>query len=288
MALSEREVATLIILIGVLVLILSVRTVRPHLWTVVKTFFMGRLWIPLALYLAYATPWIVGAWLLGMWSVEMSKDTFLVMVTLAVPMLYRAITAPDGDAIVRRAAIDALGVAAFVALYVNLASFAWWAEFILQLLVIVLSVLAAVPRAQEERLHVVARVADFLRLLIGLAMLLWTTVWLVQNAPTVDWALVARTFAMSIWLPAVLMPFAYLFGVYAATEQILTRLRFFNRNQQKPLRVRLAIIRGLRGSLRYARAFRGRWLQQTSELAGWVDTSVLMSRFRAAVRAEQP
>ncbi len=287
MALSEREVATLIILIGVLVLILSARTVRPHVWTVVKTFFTGRLWIPLALYVAYATPWIVGAWLLGMWSVEMSKETFLVMVTLAVPMLYRAITAPDGEAIVRRAAIDALGVAAFVALYVNLASFAWWAELILQLFVILLSVLAAVARAQEERLHIVARVADFLRLLIGLAMLLWT-VWLVQNAPTVDWALLARTFAMSIWLPAVLVPFAYLFGVYAATEQILVRLRFFNRNQQKPFRVRLAIIHGLRGSLRYARAFRGRWLQQTSELAGWGDTSVLMSRFRATVRAEQP
>lgn len=280
MALTEREIATLIIIAALLTWGLCLPKVRSGLWMVVRTFFSGKLWVPLVIYLAYASGWVALAWWTELWSWGMLKDTIIVTVTIAIPLLYRSITAPDGSTILRRLARDVIGVGAVVLLYVNLASFYWWIELILQLLVIFLAMLSAVTRHQGGRSLVVARIADVIIGIVSVAMIVWTSIWLAQNAGTVDWLLFGMTFAMSLWLPLVLLPFAYVFGFYAAVEGIFVRLPFFNGRKQKPLRVRIAILIGLRGSIRYAKAFIGPWLQASVSLAGWRDTLQFMTRLR--------
>lgn len=92
---------------------------------------------------------------------------------------------------------------------------------------------------------------------------------------------------MSVWLPALLLPYLYVLAFCAAVELILVRLPFFNDRQQVPRRVRLALVQGLHGSVFLAKRFVGEWLAEAGGLRGYRSTRELMKRFRMSTRRAQ-
>jgi hypothetical protein len=92
---------------------------------------------------------------------------------------------------------------------------------------------------------------------------------------------------LSIWLPVLLMPFVYVLAFLMHCEMILVRLPFFNDKKKPKLRVRWALLAGLRFSTRLASSFNGIWLGQIAQASGFRDGRRVMREFRASLRAEE-
>lgn len=84
------------------------------------------------------------------------------------------------------------------------------------------------------------------------------------------------TFALSIWLPASLIPFVYTFSLIASCESTLVRAKFHADRERLRLPIRLGVLLGVRGSLRYASSFSGLWLSQLSTRKSFGSTLRLM------------
>jgi hypothetical protein len=280
--LTEREIATLILFAGFLVLVLSRRDTRKAAGALLKAFFVVKIIFPLILYLIYAVALVVLAWWIGIWRIEMLKDTVVVVLTVAIPLMFGVTNADSGGMLVRKVIRETLGVAAIVALYLNLASLSVVAELLIQIFVIVITAIGVFAKHRDAKYRPVARGMDVILVIVGIGMLTFTTVWIVQNWASMNLALIGLTAAMSVWLPILLLPFLYILAFYAAVELILMRLPFFNKKQKPPLRVRIAVIGGLRGSVLYAKRFVGDWLIEAGPLQRFNDAVALMKRFRSA------
>lgn len=287
MTLSDREIATLIIF-GVFVLwVLWRRPSRMAVARLFKAFLVPQIVVPLVLYLMYAAALVALGWWVGVWRFEMLKDNLLVVLTVAIPMMLSVTTMDSGQVLVRKVIRETLGVAAVVALYVNLASLSLILELLFQVFVIFVSAMSAVAKLQGAKTQAVAKLADGILLVIGLGMLGFTTAFVIQNWSSLDLALIALTAAMSVWLPALLLPYLYVLAFFAAVELILVRLPFFNDRQPVPRPVRLAIVQGLHGSVFLAKRFVGEWLADAGGLREYRSTRELMKRFRMSTRRAQ-
>lgn len=98
----------------------------------------------------------------------------------------------------------------------------------------------------------------------------------------IDWASVIREVSVSIYIPLLMLPFAYLFAFIAASESVLVSLKFLN--QEMKNNVRLATFLGFRFSLRYAKCFHGQWRIDAAQSHNFQEVSALMQRYRRVVR----
>ncbi|MGC0142771.1 hypothetical protein, partial [Pseudactinotalea sp. Z1732] len=77
----------------------------------------------------------------------------------------------------------------------------------------------------------------------------------------------------------------YLFGLIASCEAALVRGKFHNDREALPLPARLAFLLGVRGSLRYATSFTGRWLPELAKQRSFRDATRTMREYRQSVRS---
>lgn len=284
--LTEREIATLVLFAALLTFGLTKRDVRKALWQFLKVFLKAhRIWSTVLVYLVYAAAWIILSWLLRAWDWPMLKDTIIVVLAVGFPMFFRSINAKNGSDITRHVVRESIGVGAIVALYVNLISLNLIAEILLQSIVALAAVISVHAKHKGGRDLAAAKLVDGFLVVVGVGMLVYTTVWLILNPWAMDWPLLGLTVAMSVWLPFALLPFVYVLSFYTGVESIYLRLPFFNQRKQPPLRVRLGVLIGLRGSVRYAKGFIGNWLREAGQAKTWRETKHLMDRYREAIRS---
>ncbi|MBH0099372.1 hypothetical protein I6E68_09490 [Salinibacterium sp. NSLL150] len=286
---TDREIASLLLFAAFAVFGLTKRGARKALVQLIRVFLGAhQIWGPTLVYVLYAASWISLSWLLRAWEWPMLKDTVIVVLGVGFPMLFRSINAKSGGEITRRVVMESIGDGAIVALYVNLTSLNLIAEILLQSVVVLAAAVSVYARHSGGENLAAARLMDGLLVVVGLGMLSYTTVWLVLNAWTLDLPLLGRTVAMSVWLPFALLPFVYGLSFYAGIESIYVRLPSFNQRKQPPLRVRLGILMGLRGSVRYAKGFVGQWLREAGQTKNWRETTQLMVRYREAIGSGDP
>ncbi|TPW75573.1 DUF5677 domain-containing protein [Schumannella soli] len=237
-------------------------------------------------YFGFATVVIATLHWVGWWQLDLLKDTILVVLLVGLPLLFRAANAKDGVVLLGRTFADTLGISALVLFYVNLVSMPLVAELAIQLVVIVLSVTSVLLKYRAGG-KPIARVLDVILGLIGLGMLVFTTSQLIANWSSQDLGLIARTLALSIWYPFALLPFIYATSFYSQAQLLFVMLPFFNDREPLPLRVRAAILVGLRFSTRLAGAFTGEWRARVGKLTTAQEARAVMREYRAHMKGRK-
>ena len=287
MGLTSRELATVIIFAGIIVLSVALakdrRAILRSLFGVIKAFVAWKIWSIVLAYLIYVVVMVVVAHWLGAWSQELLKDTIIVGFFTGLPILFNATRFNDGTDVVVHVVKEVGGVAALLAVYLNLGLLPLWGELVVQTLLIFLVLLALVGK-QGPKTVSIAMFLDGLVGVIALGLIIYVTVQIFTNFSGYDWEREASTFALSVWLPLSLIPFIYLIGVIAALDGALVRLRFHNNKEKPPIRVRLALLLGVRSSLRYATGLSGHWLPRVATETSFSSARRTMREYRRAIR----
>ncbi|MDD2818715.1 MAG: hypothetical protein PHN51_07965 [Candidatus Nanopelagicales bacterium] len=229
---------------------------------------------------------VYGAYRLGLWSVELTKDTVIVIVFAGLPLVFAAGKFDGGKQIMRKVATEVLGISALLVVYLSLALFPLWAEILLQSLLLILVMLVTVGARQAST----AKLTGCLNAIVAsitLGVAIYVALQVYWNFGSYDWTEEARTFALSIWLPIALIPFVYIWGFRMACELTLLRVRWQGEDRSVPRRVQLAIVLGFLGSLRYATRFKLHWIGDLARETSFRGAWRAMREFRRAVRVNR-
>lgn len=288
MELTSRELATLILVAAFVGLAFALSSDRQSLIRsfhgVLKAFGAWKVWVPVAAYLAYSTGVVALAGWAGFWRPEQIKETAIVVLFTGLPILFNATKFKEGKEVFLRVIKEIVGVSAILAVYLNLAPLPLWGELILQSALAFLLMGAAVGK-RDPKTAGVARAFGVLVTLIGLCLLVYATAQVVLGFADIDWTHEALAFAVSVWVPLVQVPFIYSFGVLAASESALVRLRLHNDHEPPPLRVRIALLLGFQGNLRYASRFSQQWIPRMATERSFKSATRTMRDFRRMVRS---
>ena len=258
--LNNRELASVILIAALIVLSLarpkwrngmavSLRTVARALsnWAVFRVLGFFVVWVAL---------WVWLAWFLGAWGPELLKDTVIILFGVGFPLLFSAIRAKSGVEIIGHVRRETLTLSTLFLFYLSLESLPLWGELIAQPVIVLLSVTTLFAQRDEKGRRTVGCFSIPL-LLIALGLIVWTSVQTVKHWDQLDWAGLLSQLALSVWLPFAMFPYLYAVAFYAATEVILKRLVWTN--DEMPVRARLGILVGLRGSVRRTKELTGRY-----------------------------
>lgn len=284
---SNREIATgILITLGAVLLITfskDRRCILQSLKDLLKILFAWEVLLPIGLYFAYAAAILLAAWSLGWWDHSLLSVTILAVVVTGLPIFMNAYKYTDGVELTRKVVLEVAGLSALMVTYLNLGEFPIWGELILQAVIsfiVLITVMA--PRVQNGKR--VGRVFEVLLGIIGIALLVSTTSTVLRTYDSVDWLHEVQSFAVSVWLPIALVPFLYVTALAMATESTLNVLRVHRRSSTPSLSVRLALVVGFRGSLRYAKRFSGTWITEMAEQRSFKTGLAVMRDYRTAVR----
>lgn len=281
--LNSRETATAVIIAAVVLAVLLHEHSRRGVPDVVRAAVRWRLLVLWAVYAGYSVLVVRAANLMHAWDASMLKDTVLVVAGTGLPLLFSASRLREGPEFVRSTARRTIGVSALVGLYVNLAAFSFWVELPLQLLIIAVGLLDVVA-ARMPNTRSVRRVFRTFTSVAGVAVL-WHTTNVVIGWTDDEWIATGRVALMTVWFVAALLPFVYGVAYWMRCGQIASFLRLQNPgNRRPPLRVWLAIVVELRGSVRLAHAFAGRWYGRVGRMHGYRETVEAMWAFRSTAR----
>lgn len=278
MVLTSREMATVIIIVATIAVVFGVPKSRAHmaplLQAVVRATFVPRLaWLYLVVVLVAASSTAV-AWAIGLWDLNLLKDAVILTLTVVLPMTFRSLSFKSGGELAHKLLRDTFALTALLTVYLEAAPLPLGWEIVYQLAVIFLAMLQAFAATKPE--HAPAkRLCDILLFLLGVFLLVWTTVSLALTPP--DWSVFFQSLFFGFWLPLTLLPFFYVFGFYAVTETTFARFRAI----KKPLsrRVTLAVMVGTRLRLGLLASFNGRY-NYVGDATGFRDGLRRMSSFR--------
>lgn len=93
-------------------------------------------------YLIFVTVMVVLAHSVGAWSGELLKDTLISVFVVGFPILLSSVKFRDGLDVVK----EVLGLAALLAVYLNLAPFPLWGEVVLQVSLFLFVMLSVVGK----------------------------------------------------------------------------------------------------------------------------------------------
>jgi hypothetical protein len=278
--LTNREIASLI-LIGALLVFCIVRAdIRKSLVGTIKVFFSYQLVTINLIYLTYAAALVLLAWRLGAWDPRLLKDTVIVLLVVGYPMVFRANSVSDGKVLLRRTVRETLGISALVVFYVNLSSLPIVWEVIIQLVGVFAAMLAVVAKSQGPKSRPVAVFMNGVLIAIGLLLFVTTTISFLAAWKTEDFGLILKTLCMTLWLPIALLPLIYVGAFLMQVQVIFVMLPFNNGHKKVRLGVKLALFFGLRGSVRLGADFVGPWRTRVGEASNYQDAQLVMKDFR--------
>lgn len=229
----------------------------------------------------YASGIVYGAFSLGIWDLEILKDTLILFMLLGFPLMYRAATSRNGILLIREETARTLRISTFVAFYLNLATLSIPWEIFIQLVLVVTTISVLVPTDGNRNLDQAKALMNRITVTIGIFYLFFTPFYLLKNWNSVDLPHSAMSLGMSFWFPLALLPYIYLISVYSSMELALIRLRARAQPDQKPnFRVLLAVICGFRLNSRLAHKFDGSWSYRIRGLTKFREASQIMKEFR--------
>lgn len=278
--LTNREIASLILIAALLVFCIVRADIRTSLLGTIKVFFSYQLVTINLIYFTYAAAFVFLTWRLGAWDLRLLKDTVIVLLIVGYPMVFRANSVSDGRVLLRRTVRETLGISALVVFYVNLSSLPIVWEVVIQLVGVFAAMLAVVAKSQGPKSRPVAVFMNGVLIAIGLLLFVTTTINFVAEWKTEDFGLILKTLCMTIWLPIALLPLIYVGAFLMQVQVIFVTLPFHNGHKKVRIGVKLALLFGLRGSVRLGAAFIGAWRTRVGEASNYQDARCVMKGFR--------
>lgn len=288
--LTNREWGTVILTVLVVAALLTWPKTRGGVLSGVlgisKAFTTPKILLPLALFAAYFVGVVFLARQFDVWSGGMLKDTVIIGAFVGLPLFLKSAKIKGEVEFIADVARDPLRISGLLVFYLNLASLAIWAEVLVQAVLGFLILLRTVGSYQDSAKRVV-QILDVLIAAITLWLVINTAVDLVQHAAATDWIEVLTSFLLSIWLPLLLVPFIYALALYAAYEQVVVMLPFFNDHQRPRIRTIAALVAGSRLRTAYASRFTGKWRADLAVAPTFRSGLAVMRNFRLACKDER-
>lgn len=290
MELTNRELATILVFAAFIVLCVVASPDRSSLRAasidVLKAVLAWKLLSVFLAYSAYVFVLIATANWLGVWSGSLLKNTVISTLFVGLPIVGGALELLAGHSIILSVVRRVFGFSVLAGAYVNLVDLPLWVEVILIAVTFPLLLIAMVAGRRHDEARA-ARLCRTVLGLIGVGLAAHVTARLISDFGAFDWGAVIQSFLLSVLLPIALIPFAYLVAILASVEGTLILLKFHNSRVPPPVRVRIALLLGLRGSLFYATAFTGPWLPRAAGEQTFRGALRLMRDYRGTVRANR-
>ena len=219
---------------------------------------------------------------LGIWDKSLIKDTIILVIFSGIPTLVaRPLNANNSTELVKNILKATLGISAIAATYVNVTTFSYPMELLLQIVGTIVVTGIEVGKRPPERI----RAVKFLSVIqVGLGTLLATSVaiYIIKDIKSIEMAQQLRLAIFSAYLPITLIPFSYALAFIAAAETKLKLLSIHNRNISNS--TKFAILLGFHWNLKNVREFYGQQLLDAAHAANSRELSNVMQRHRAAVK----
>lgn len=222
---NNREIATAFWLLLFAVLALGKPDIRRAIYHVAQSFCHLKVLIPICLMSAYVLAILVALKAIGIWQVDLLKDTIIWFCFSAIAMLARFATTNRPRDAFRETMADSLKVVILVEFLINTYTFPLPVEIVLVPLITLIAMLDAVAGMKKEY-TTVAKVLKGVQTILGLTILAAAV-----NRAWVDWQTLEsidtlRSVALTPILSVSLLPFMYLIIVYSKYEIVFVRLNF--------------------------------------------------------------
>ncbi len=283
---TDREFASGALLVAFILLASWMdRTLPRSLAGVARAFLSPKIAIPFALFAAYTAGLVVGANRLGWWSSTLATDTVLWYFTAGSPLLIN-LRATSEPTYFRRTALKTVGVGALLLFYLNLVTFSFVAELILQFVLFCVSV-TVVFAGHDNKTRAVKRLAQVVLVGIALWLIVTTLGDLSARWGTIDKTDLARSFALPVWLTVGALPFVFVFSLVANYELAAMRMSVGPDNKRTSWRVKLALLAGFRLSNRDLREYGGWRAFDFAKIISIREGVQLVREFRETLRAAE-
>lgn len=248
--LSTREWATVFWVADLLVVGVLVPSFRSALAPLVKTLLgFWQLHVAVLVFVGWTALICYLGRQLGAWNPGLLKDTVAWFLFYGFIAMFSAPRALKEDRFFRRAALSALSVGALMQFLLNLHTFPFLVELVLQPLVTFLLLMQAVAGV-ESRTRRVKDLVGWLLAAVGLWVVIATAKGLWNSWRGIDPKQVGLAFALSIWLPLAMLPMVYVLALILGYDTTFRLTSFRNEGKKPPMSVKAAILFGLRGDLR--------------------------------------
>lgn len=259
--LTSREIAS-IFWLGVLLLwALTRRDARNSIINLLCAFLNWKILALLAVYAAYIVACIWVAARIGLWERFLLKGTIVWFLLSGFPLLFSSDEAGSDERFFLRTLRSVFALSAVAGFFFNVVSFSLAVELTLQPIIATLGTLIVVART-DKKFASAKKVLEVLSTIIGISLIVLTARDIYSQRHVLEFSQLWRSLALTIWLPAVVLPFLYLFALVARYELVFSRLGHTGSN---PRIARLAVVVGLNGHIRDVHAFTGGWLQDVAE-----------------------
>ena len=183
----------------------------------------------------------------------------------------------------RRTMVATIGVAVFVEFFMNLYVMSLPTELVLQFVIIVLSLLAAVGGIKPE--HRPAKIlCEVLLAAIGFALFIYTVRQVYLGWDDIDGRSLLLEFALPIWLTAGLLPFLYVLSSYVVYDAAFRGINWATADRRSRWRSRLAVVSALHFRKGAVQKFTWNWAKRVSEATSFSAARDVMAMFLEQLR----
>ena len=258
-SLSNRELASMT-LIGLLSLyFISFKSVRTSTYQVIKTILSPKILSPYSLLSLCIIVMCYMLQLVGMWRIEYIKDVILYSFT-AFPLLMEVISYSSqqefGQLVFKQVKYSAL-----ISAYLNIYTFSYLGELLLQFILCVSSLIAVTIKLQKDQDHSSKQLLgcfDKMNAILGFAILIFILYQTFIHPIGFTLSMFIQSVALPIILTITIVPYLYVFTIYCTYDIWFVRLYHSINKNKNEYRLRKKILFHTCGlNLRKIRYFEG-------------------------------
>lgn len=223
LALNPREWAIVTVLGLLSAWALTMPAVRASLPGLLRQFVSRAILLPLLALAGWVTLLVAGASRLGLWDVGLLKDTVIWYLTSAVATLFAALKAATTDGYFGAATRQAIGAAVFLQYAMNMHTFGYLVELMLQSGLLILAAMLAVS-ARDDRYRAAHALLLAIYVIAVLLVVISTARAIARGWNDIDAHQTTLGLALSIWLPLGVLPFIWVLAIVMTYEVLLQRM----------------------------------------------------------------
>lgn len=242
--LNNRELATLFWLILLTVFSFTIPDVRSSLIGILKMIIAPKLAILWIVYIVWILIFVVIADWVGFWRMELTKDTFVWMVTAGIGIL-GGFTEAKEIGYFRRAIVRVLSIVVILEYLINLTTFSLLVEILLQpilSLIIVAPIVANEPEQQENW----RKVRDYSLIIFAIGLLSLTVRDLYGSPDALDLGLILLRAIWPILLGLWVLILVFGLAVIATYEKAFIQLKMSRREDNGLWKAKIGLVLALR------------------------------------------
>jgi len=232
---NNREIATFIWLVVIIVVFLFKRDIRKPMLEIIKLLFSKQMLIIILLMVIYIGLEIFVLYKLGFWDIDIIKETIYWIIGSAFILLVNFRDAFKDSVYIKRTIFNSLKLIALIQFILNLYVFSLIVEIIIIPIVALIAIMDVYSEGQEKyaRAH---KVTTGMLAIFGLVMITISVVHITSDKEVYFVMENIRRLFLPFLLMIGYMPFIYMFALYSEYEILFKRIDIFMGNDKEVTR----------------------------------------------------